>query len=58
MLFFFDGEEFILELEEVVNDKVRWKLGMMIMVLVMKLDNFLILLFVGKIILISFCFIL
>lgn len=58
MLFFFDGEEFILELEEVVNDKVRWKLGMMIMVLVMKLNNFLILLFVGKIILISFCFIL
>lgn len=57
MLFFFDGEEFILELEEVVNDKVRWKLGMMIMVLVMKLNNFLILLFVGKII-ISFCFIL
>lgn len=58
MLFFFDGEEFILELEEVVNDKVRWKLEMMIMVLVMKLNNFLILLFVGKIILISFCFIL
>lgn len=56
MLFFFDGEEFILELEEVVNDKVRWKLEMMIMVLVMKLNNFL--LFVGKIILISFCFIL
>lgn len=53
-----DGEESTLELEEVANDKVRRKSGMTIMVSVMKLNNSLILLSVGKTILTSSCFIL